>query len=73
MVEEEGSSMKAYIGAKIISAEPQAKNGQEGYRVRYPDGYVSWAPKETFEEAYRLVSNGEKQLVANDTGPREPP
>ena len=26
---------------------------EEGYRVRYPDGYESWSPKEAFEEAYR--------------------
>ncbi len=27
---------------------------EEGYAVRYPDGYMSWSPKETFfEEAYR--------------------
>lgn len=25
----------------------------EGYKVRYPDGYESWSPKEVFEEAYR--------------------
>lgn len=26
---------------------------QEGYRVRYADGYESWSPKDVFEEAYR--------------------
>lgn len=26
---------------------------EEGYRVVYPDGYVSWSPKDVFEEAYR--------------------
>ena len=31
--------MKNYIGVKIA--------------VKYPDGYVSWSPKETFEKAYR--------------------
>lgn len=25
---------------------------REGYRVQYPDGYVSWSPKEAFEAAY---------------------
>ena len=24
-----------------------------GYKVRYPDGYESWSPKDVFEEAYR--------------------
>lgn len=31
----------------------------EGYKVRYPDGYESWSPKEVFERAYLL-------LTAND-------
>ena len=26
---------------------------QEGYIVKYPDGYISWSPKEVFEEVYR--------------------
>ncbi|WP_407310474.1 hypothetical protein [Desulfosporosinus sp. SB140] len=25
----------------------------EGYKVVYEDGYVSWSPKDVFEEAYR--------------------
>lgn len=32
------------------------KSGTEnemGYIVKYPDGYISWSPKEVFEEAYR--------------------
>ena len=26
---------------------------ENGYKVRYPDGYESWSPKGVFEEAYR--------------------
>lgn len=26
---------------------------QEGYIVKYPDGYISWSPKDVFEKAYR--------------------
>ena len=26
---------------------------REGYIVKYPDVYISWSPKEAFEEAYR--------------------
>lgn len=26
---------------------------EDGYKVRYPDGYESWPPKDVFEEAYR--------------------
>ena len=48
-----GDIMKNYIGVKIVKAEPKEKNGVPGYAVKYPDGYVSWSPKETFEKAYR--------------------
>ena len=37
---------------KKISQQSGAKD-QEGYIVKYPDGYISWSPKEVFEEAYR--------------------
>ncbi len=55
--------MKNYIGAKIIKGEPMDectflkkfknedvsnRETRPGYRVRYPDGYDSWSPKETF-------------------------
>jgi hypothetical protein len=53
---------KLYVGAKLILAYPEEKNGREGYHVTYPDGYESWSPKDVFEEAYRLVSIGEKAL-----------
>lgn len=59
--------MRQYIGTKIIQAEPALRGecvkdtsmlsalqmAEEGYRVRYPDGYESWSPKDVFEEAYR--------------------
>ena len=64
--------MKTYIGTKIIQAEPAFRidgkvyspddilpkdtDVEEGYRVRYPDGYVSWSPKDVFERAYLLVT-----------------
>ena len=53
--------MQKYIGTKIIEAEPCKawkdtklhKAGEDGYKVRYTDGYESWPPKDVFEEAYR--------------------
>jgi hypothetical protein len=45
--------MKEYIGIKLIKAEPEVKDGREGYKVIYKDGYVSWSPKDVFEEAYK--------------------
>ena len=61
--------MKTYIRTKIIDARPMTRGEynifrgwqipenenpeDEGYLVKYPDGYISWSPKEVFEEAYR--------------------
>ena len=49
--------MQKYIGTKIIEAEPMSRGqggkAEDGYKVRYPDGYESWSPKGVFEEAYR--------------------
>ena len=64
--------MKTYIGTKIIQAEPAFRidgkiysldnilpkdtDVEEGYRVRYSDGYESWSPKGVFEQAYLPVT-----------------
>lgn len=68
-----------YIGTKLIRAFKQDEcsflhsvKGQNvdnretrsGYQVTYPDGYVSWSPKETFETAYREVTEAEMELIA---------
>lgn len=66
---ENGYEMRKYIGTKIIQAVPavridgviytydepipRAMNREDGYKVIYPDGYVSFSPKNVFEEAYR--------------------
>lgn len=44
---------KVYDANEIIprSMEPV----EEGYKVRYSDGYESFSPKDVFEEAYRLI------------------
>lgn len=36
---------------------PEGSKAEEGYAVRYPDGYMSWSPKDVFEEAYRRTDN----------------
>ena len=41
-----------YIGTKQVQAWEQDKDGKPGYAVKYPDGYTSWSPKDTFEAAY---------------------
>lgn len=65
--------MKRYIGTKQIEAKPMSRGdynkyrgwaipvdenpNDEGYLVKYSDGYISWSPKKQFEETYR--SSGE--------------
>ena len=49
--------MKKFIGTKIIHAEPQLKDGVDGYKVVYNDNYTSWSPKNVFEEVYREIDN----------------
>lgn len=48
--------MIKYFGVKFINAEPQQQHGRDGYKVTYQDGYVSWSPKDVFEQAYRPIS-----------------
>ena len=61
--------MEKYIGTKTIEAEPATRGDynefrgwtipadenpdDEGYLVKYSDGYISWLPKKQFEEAYK--------------------
>ena len=62
------SERKTYIGTKVIDAEPEVKDGRPGYKVYYPDGYVSWSPKDVFEEAYRPLSTQERCFILGITG-----
>ena len=73
---------KLYIGCKIIKAEPakgynnklvDGRNTypgdalfEEGYKVEYPDGYISWSPKAVFESAYRLITRQEIEMFRNE-------
>ena len=41
--------------------------GAPGYKVRYEDGYVSWSPKDVFEQCYRKVTVAETLLVITRT------
>ena len=48
--------MDTYIGLKTIKAEPEFRDGDAGYKVRYADGYESWSPAEPFNDAYRPMN-----------------
>lgn len=62
--------MRKYIGVKLIEAEPctveefnkirslyYSGECNEGYKVKYEDGYISWSPKDVFEKAYKPINN----------------
>jgi hypothetical protein len=71
------SGGKVYIGVKVIEAAPMSlgeynnkynkvvpiTDGEEGYVVMYPDGYISWSPKKVFESAYREILESEAVIV----------
>lgn len=61
--------MEKYIGTKTVEAEPATRGDynefrgwtipadenpdDEGYLVKYSDGYISWLSKKQFEESYK--------------------
>lgn len=65
--------MQKYIGTKQIEAKPMTRGdynnyrgwqipaeenpADEGYLVRYSDGYESWSPEKQFDETYRPCDN----------------
>ena len=69
--------LRLYIGTKVIRAiamdectflktvkgeDVSNRETRRGYKVVYPDGYVSWSPRMTFEDAYREVTASEREL-----------
>lgn len=44
-----------FYGTKRVTAWEEAKDGREGYAVKYADGYISWSPKDVFEAAYQPI------------------
>lgn len=52
-----------FIGTKEVVAWPAQKDGADGYGVKYANGYISWSPKEAFEEAYRTSEPGMEQAL----------
>ena len=62
-----------YVSVKAIYAvECEAwkdftghQKGDSGYKIYYPDGYISWCPKEVFEKQY-LKLESEEEVKDND-------
>lgn len=79
--------MNEYIGTKIVKAEPMNLGDynnyrgwtipededpkREGYLVKYPDDYISWSPKEIFEEAYVRTENNKLAITAKDMNSKD--
>jgi hypothetical protein len=40
--------MQQYIGVKLVKAEPESRDGKEGFKVIYEEGYESWCPRDVF-------------------------
>lgn len=59
---------RQYIGTKIVTAWPakHQATGEEGYAVKYADGYISWSPTSTFEDAYRAIGHSDQRLTFGD-------
>jgi hypothetical protein len=49
---------QTYIGIKTVQAEPEVREGTDGYKVIYEEGYTSWCPKDVFEKHNRLLRVG---------------
>jgi len=58
---------QTYVTTKIVQAHLAAKESssgiEPGYRVIYPNGYISWCPKEEFERVSRLISDEERSSM----------
>lgn len=55
----EAEPCTAEIAGKVLNRPICTENADSegnGYLVKYPDGYLSWSPKEQFDEAYRSIS-----------------
>lgn len=65
--------MKTYVSCKIIQGEPMSEgefkgssvgaSGRSGYKVFYPDGYISWSPTRAFENSHREILASELEML----------
>lgn len=43
-----------------VLCEKDKEQAEIGYSIEYPDGYVSWSPKDVFEKAYMKLDNNKE-------------
>jgi len=67
--------MKKYLCIKLVESEPMTRGNynifkgwtipedenpdDEGYKIKYHDGYVTWSPKHQFESTYIPLGDSE--------------
>ena len=63
---------RAVFLATVKKQQPKEEDNKvAGYKVKYPpfvlgdDNYVSWSPKDVFENAYREITESEAQIIIN--------
>lgn len=71
-----------YISSKIVRGMPMKESvflatksqvlpdnavDRDGFHVIYPDGYISWSPKEAFDNSNRLITDVEKAFLNQQT------
>lgn len=67
-MEKEKIMANVYLSCKVVKALPEKnQNGEDGYRIFYPDGYVSWCPKGTFESSYRNIDEFANDMAIKGT------
>ena len=57
MAEAQALKDNILLDVQYQKCEKAGIEDKDGYIVKYPDGYISWSPKDVFEEAYKLCDN----------------
>lgn len=60
-------------GNNLLREKPSTENfDDDGYHVRYEDGYESWSPKDVFEKAYKITETpvDRMQIEASEVNDR---
>jgi phage host-nuclease inhibitor protein Gam len=58
--------MKKYILTKVVSAQPQSKDGVDSYKIVDEDESIVWEPKEKFEKHSFPLEEDIKRVLGGD-------
>lgn len=51
------------VGAELVRAEPEERDGVAGFRVVYPDAFATWMPEPQFYKRFRPINRHEERLL----------